>query len=75
MNIRVEIQALESVASGLLARGASGEFTLEEIERIGRYLLGRVALIERHVATIEAVNFYNEIEADLAALPVTYEPG
>ena len=70
MNVRAEVEALEFVANSLPERARNGEFTVQDLKRIGPYLMGRVTLIKRHVATMEAVRFYNEVEADLAELPV-----
>ena len=63
MNFRAEVEALGIVADSLPERAARGEFTSEELRKIGRYLLGRVNLVKGQLRTDELVAFQKIVES------------
>lgn len=63
MNVRAEVEALGVVVVSLPEWAVRGAFTVDEIQKIARYLQGRVPLVKRLLATDEIAEFQKILEA------------
>ena len=69
MNVRAEIETLGNEIREAQEQAERGELTPEERINTADRLRGRLTLVERHVATEEAVRFYKDVIAEIEALP------
>ncbi len=62
MNVDAEIKALGIVICRVQKQADRGEVASEDRAKIADYLQGRLALVKRHIATDEFVEFQKIIE-------------